>query len=1423
MMGICEALEEEQPLERDPNGKEPRSLPNSPKVTIFNESDGPKRLRTRSSLLRSPTHLTHHPTPKRRRKPKKKDAFYCLPSIQLASKINRDESPLLDLTTDETTPDHSFEQTSKSGESASTPQRTPSAAQRSDENLYDSVGSPALELERTMGEQPLLNFHQPSLELNSSPIKNLALELTPRPKCASRAFLFLSSPTKKRKSVAFSDNLASDIVEEVTPIAEQDMTTPRRSILKPIIVNGMSLPLDPNNSSTWVKWPSLSSMNHCPNSPNFWQPGTIVQLEAKSNDLPQLVEGCISVLADAHFDKKFEVYATLNLICKVNDSTTLKELLLDEKSAWIADVKRCTGFNRTNPDQYMKALCSYAQRDIGILETNLFAQNETSHEETTGNPFELRILNQVLKMLASLLAVPALNQAVSIDDMKSFYSHTCDVLIKPRIPKSLVAPYLNIIKDCGISAKRRHFDFESSPNPLLEKLLFSLLNMKNFMSTTLINEKFVALRSLIQSFPVVLAKNFHLWFPGFLLDLCDTSFVLYGKVIGAGVTTLLEAARSFLNSPDVCAYARRILSSPLPQDPKSWISESPPAQYYLDSTTIDHVVNSLNKLIKQGQYKNAMDIWVALTLLLESVPHGLENWEHLGAWLLVHKTCFNANTIPAKETALSAWRVIAYKICFHDLRDVKALIPLSVNSLSKSGAGKEFSWWVMALRPKIKLLLYPFFCVLNCEMCDEIVNALHKSFLAIVFNLFNFHQKSGSKFFQVCWERIVLPVMVNLYFRKNSSNEHMHKLGYEIMMALFKPPSPSDKKPSNTRCLSIEPIAYAEIYPFNARWLHLRFEKVYPVLALALQLSYLTLETKLAVFGAFLNALKPFFQKEVQPSDATFDLIDILPLAVETMFSNAAISYEIAIKVLVTLIDAFGAPNLVSASGSENVFGIVLKHSSQQCSTHQLKTILTMIYGAVSEKKSLLFLLILSDLYGDTRREDLADFVGDCLNNRKTTKLLVSEMLLCSKIFRTLDKNFAGMAKRLIQQIVLMKPEDFGNLFVQLQIEQWAAPIFLFFLTLMYDAPYDHLKKATLTLIALKLNEPPLAELVLTHLLESRATNEIFGIADQVMVQLKPLLDSKENLRQLWVTFVREFSGNCSILDEILAKAFKYGIPVEELANSRWNDLPLLKSAWVNRYGLDYLASSKSFRAIPAAAKLDDMLESESRTALPVEHNNSSDEAAASDTEGVREKDFNEQMRESNEEVSQASDAGVINIATIITHRNGLVESNHDQNQDDWAESVSQDLKRDDDSKTNNEIEIASDPIKNESIVIPIYLDSRSQEKMTGRTETRLCSLEIINSLKPAPSGDHQLLILPTEVQELPTVNINERGSNEMSLVLVRNGLESGKEKESTLLQKLSALLKEINASELEQVSSVNQLVLETQMMELILRMRKRL
>lgn len=1177
-------------------------------------------------------------------------------------------------------------------------------------------------------------------ELNLSPIKkSIPLKGFVSPKKLPQELavvpVFLSSPLKRRKTVAFSDTIVSDVPSSPLCGENEVQMTPRRSILKPASENMDSSPLDPNYSTMWVKRShtilhQFSTGSHAPNNPEFWQPGTIIQLEPKSTDLLQLVDGCVEVLRAKGFRYKFEVYATLNQIFKLNDAAVLFELFAGDgsNSNWVAMIERTCGYKRKTSSPHIGDLCDFVKRDIEDMEKSLFGHgNDPKLSPARNDPFKSRILSQALKFVSGILSIPSINTCIPANTVKWFYSHTCDMIVLPTISKSLVLPYLSIIKDCHFSPKKRRFIFESNPNPLLERMLFALLDIRSFVSSSLVNEKFIALKNLIQKFPAIMAKNFHHWFTSLVLNLCDISFPLYTKIVSMGITALLEAARNYLDNVDICRAARKLLEFPLPTEQKSFASENLISIGTMPLTImIDYVSESLKELIDYGHYKFAMDIWVGLTLLLGQFDNGIENWKHLQSWLQIHKYCFNGASVYAKITALSSWKAIIYKVCIWELRENRitfgrqsegAKNVAENNGMMNTPNGKSLASIEEALRPKIKLLIHVFVNISSVEFQREIIDTLNHLFLSILYILMNSQQKTNGKMLLIYWDKVILPVLMNFYFKKESSNSDMHHLGLGVVNKLLKPATPVNEKSFSTiRCLSHEPVSLGEINSLNPRWVYLRFEKVLPVLLTIFKLEELDSEAKIGVFNNFLNTLKFATKKEIQLSDNTFDIIDSLPMTLKIFFDNSNISYDLVFKLIVNINDTFGASNLVSENDeSPGVFEIILLNSIKSLVTQQLNAILSMLHGAIGEKKSLLFLSHLAKLNEKINREDLAQFIGDCLNNKKSLKFTHQDMLYVGKIFQLLDQNFAGIAKKLIQHIVLLKANEFEEMVRELGLVHWNIQIFKFFVTLMHDAPFEHLKLTCLSLIQTKLQDEQDFKEIYGLLVESRFDHEILNLRVEITKILHDL--KNENLLELWTDYLKSYEGDTGDHDQLLTASIYLDIDVSSMMTSSWQSYPKLCDAFEKKFGKSpcngNLTSSstkptKENSIDDKQVELDNMIQSELRDHLS---------NLAPDETPVPEEERKQEIQEVLQNTELKSNETPTGTTSIDSKAENAVEAKSTELNQVRAQTTSPPLRRSErlnrsavSSGSPNVIEVSSDDLHQDSIETNEPLNGAKQD-----------------------------------------------------------------------------------------------------------------
>lgn len=1019
------------------------------------------------------------------------------------------------------------------------------------------------------------------MELNSSPIKPTSKKVSYREELSS-------SPIKKKKSVAFSDDLVSELPSSPAaihcgsrlPILEQ---TPKKSILKINSMNQTSSPSNPNDTSLWVKSSNNINIKNSPSNPEFWLLGTIIQLAPNSPDLPQLIDGCINVLKDKKFTKKFEVYATLNHICRCNTSDCLLKLLTIPNKSNSPQKVNSKSLIKTNSTSFMETtyihtLTALIQRDVKQIESKLFCENEekeNNYSPSKNDPFSIRIISQALKLINFIMLDQELNNFVSIEDAKWFYVHCCKTIVKPTISKTLIIPYLSILKDCKFNNKKKKliFNNQNENTNILELILQSLLNMRKFVSSSLVVEEFVTLKNLVLNFPVMMANNFKHWFEFFLMNLCDLSSPLYSKVIGMGILVLLEVARNYLDNKNVLFSVRRLLASPLPSTVKSIttdsnisVSSEATATNSDENLVIHFIISSLENLIGNGQYKSAMDIWVGVTLLSSDSDSGYENWPFLSDWLRVHKSCFNVNNNSAKIIALNSWKAVIFNVCHNDLDSIRYLIDPSPNSKSSKTKPQAIN---NILKPKIKLLIHPLLNISAVENQKVIIDSSHNLFLSIIYTLLNPLVLGSSRYVHIYWDKIIQSVLINFYFKKDLSNTYMNELGLKILTRLIKPSVCTNEKPFNEmRCLSNEAISLNDISPVSPKWIFTKFDRILQNINIVFKLEGLTIDSKLEFFSNFLNSLKLITKKEIKPSDATRDIIDNLPNVLSILFKHNKVSYSSLQKLMHNLNDTFDASNLIEKNGSNetNIYILIINNCLNGMEELQAFDFLESIHLAIRDSKNLIFLLELVKLQEYNSHAGLKNFITSALNSRKINAASNIELELAGGLFQIISKDYESIAKKLIQSIVLLSATEFERVSGILNIQLWAIPIFKYFVELVHNAPHPHLKQIPLNLIISRFENDEEFFEILKFLIDKRFDLELYNLRKNIMKKFKALEGFRQfEFRLAWNSYLSSIveSGNFKLLDDFLVSSYEVELDVKSHIQNNWDRLPLLKTAWL--------------------------------------------------------------------------------------------------------------------------------------------------------------------------------------------------------------------------------------------------------------------
>lgn len=1038
-----------------------------------------------------------------------------------------------------------------------------------------------------------------SEELNSSPIKKTQ---------ESRSTLN-SSPISSRKTVVFSDDLVSKLPDTyvVDPRPVELTATPKRSILKPLVEIGGSLG-DTNSDFS-------SSNPFLPETPSFWSNGTIVQLPADSPNLSALIEGSIEVLKNKNFTKRFEVYASLNYNFRINKPETIISISsklrfnknLPKKSPNLHNKSlpkhhqqqksSPTRFFNSSPiklsDQYdenpISILCNIIINDIVTTENDLFQNGDdkenndyTNHDKY--NPFSVRIVSQGLKLVSFLMIEPDLNNLINVDDARWFYKHACLMIVNQKISKTLIGPYISIIKECKFSPKKKRLIFNSPGNiNLPEELLFSLLNMKSFPSSSLVIEKFVTLKNLVINFPTMMAHNFKHWFEIFLMNLCDYSSPLYLKIIGCEVTALLEIAKTFLSNKNIIFMVREILDRPVDKDSKSMISDLNVTLSYDDScnniTHFDYITLALERLVECERYKQAMDIWVSISLLTCDKNEGYEKWKNIDKWINVFRSCLVTRVPEIQVNTISAWKAVIYNLCVNDLDDLSKYL--------KSGdiiARDDTIVISDKLKTKFQLLSYIISETEIFTYSNDVIETIDSCILSMVYTLMNPLIFKNSKFLQVYWDHLIIPAFERFYF-KDTTIKRVPFMGIKLLVRLLKKCNSVDERSFNPlRCLGIESVSTDEINSLSPRWAIIHSDKILHLLLLSAQCKNIKPGVKISLLATFTNTIKGNLLKENQNSAPVLRIIKGFHDIYKEILVNEDLTLDNITKIFSIVADTFLLTNISGVEldeekRSEDLISLIINTSKQRMSQEDFSTLCGRLVESVESSKRLPLLLGFKKTNLITKDKIVDDLI---VENLKTCKFNVNcdkELKLVGSLFELMTEDYHAITKCVIQDLVLLKEKEFERALNLVSIQKWSLPIFKFFVILVHDAPYNHLKQMTFNLILLRWEKDDTFIDMIRFLIENNLNLELFNIRKPMMKRRKTIHGFLGfEFKNVWKSYLIQLreSGNFILLDQFLMTCFESDFEIKPLIHNEWDRLPLLKEAWLKQYGQLYIESHSS-------------------------------------------------------------------------------------------------------------------------------------------------------------------------------------------------------------------------------------------------------
>ncbi|CCH41152.1 hypothetical protein BN7_689 [Wickerhamomyces ciferrii] len=489
-------------------------------------------------------------------------------------------------------------------------------------------------------EQALQTSLNSMNKAKSSPLKPTATRLnslpSPSPEFTRQRHIKPSDISKsspiRSKKVMFTENLVMN---------DRTIPTPKKSILKSTFLDPPQMnPLVPTNSQSSNSNQTLISSSNASRL-EFWTPGNIPRLSSSSSNtvttneelvfFKNILHGGIIVLDIPSCERQFEIYATLNLLLKdLNDKKIL--ILLGSLSE----------------------LTRLLKRDLVSIE------NEILNNES--NAFLVRTDIQITKILTQLLSNNKImlnfwkKSKINFDLGKWCINHSSSLILKQTISKSLITANLQLLKD-----HKLHSYLNTS---IQEFILYALLNMKHFNSSSLLVERLYTLKSLIINHTLMMEKNSKSWLPFLFNCLCDFNSPIYQKQQQVAVQCLLEASKLYLTSKNVNFEIHRSLTLPIHKtlniQPESQISiNSTPLD--LQQTTFTYIIGRSLELL-QDQSKIAMDLWLGITLMFYSTNESLTELpiEIDSPWFLILKKALTSESDEIISNGIRAYKGLFY-------------------------------------------------------------------------------------------------------------------------------------------------------------------------------------------------------------------------------------------------------------------------------------------------------------------------------------------------------------------------------------------------------------------------------------------------------------------------------------------------------------------------------------------------------------------------------------------------------------------------------------------------------------------------------------------------------------------------------------------------------------------------------------------
>lgn len=554
-----------------------------------------------------------------------------------------------------------------------------------------------------------------------------------------------SSPIKK--TVAFSDKLESSPTQESPRSSPRptSISKPAKSILRKNADAVRKTASDLTFKTSEMMHSSRASTKNLehnarggvdPRSLDYWIGGEVHSM-VDSNSIHEfrsIIEGGLDILSkveELYVAKRFEVYATFNNIMPVitgkgtTDISEKKITILIDHMEMIVDV----------------CLLHLESEQEKLLSTN-----------SKKDPFVSRLYVQIVRFLNSILSNFKIikwltNKPQLQSKFKAIYRFSIDAITHNNTNKVIVAAQVAFLGDVK-------FDTYFLNDEEITGIIHTIPTIKEIQSTNLICEKLILIKNLLAKYPKLMIENVSIWLCGEVLPriLIDNDMSC-SKIVLTAVSTTLDLLKKCLdfskghediyNSVEICTVRDVVPSKLLPK--------LLPSQNDPDSILEQSLGQLLRKQLKylivvKGDYKLAMDLWLAMTGLLYNSTDRLRQLTSTAEdeWLSLNLLCFQMDDPQAKLLSIKVWRILTYSICTH-------LEKFSPENLEV-----------------IKLLQKPFIFSQKEQYDFNVMEGLLFHLTGIIYTAFCGANLLSTEKFNFFWEHLVSPIYMEKIFASQS-------------------------------------------------------------------------------------------------------------------------------------------------------------------------------------------------------------------------------------------------------------------------------------------------------------------------------------------------------------------------------------------------------------------------------------------------------------------------------------------------------------------------------------------------------------------------------------------------------------------------------------------------------------------------------